>query len=126
MSVLDTLAVDSSARLEGVRGDPRAAGFQIVRSWPNVHADYADTIVVAKNGVRKVINPKADKQEYDGQFIVSNTRPVENGGAEGSKRIVTVEQTLTKFKPVTDTGVDSATSVLNTRETTLNLFGMAA
>ena len=86
MSVLDTLAVDSSARLEGVRGDPKQSGFQIVRSWPNVHADYADTIVVAKNSVRKVINPKADKQTYSGQFIVSNTRPIVNGGDEGSKR----------------------------------------
>ena len=124
MSLLDTLAVDSSARLHGTPvGDPLQAGFQIVQSFPNIHADYADTIVVAKR-VRKVVNPTADKQTYSGQFIVNDVQAIEQGGQDASFRKVEVRRTLTKFKPITDTGIDTGSWVPMTQKETYNLFGI--
>ena len=119
MSLLDTLAIDSSARYISGKGDPRTAGFQLTRQWPNIHADYADTVIAAKDNARKITNPKADKQTYSGQFIVSSVDPQER-----ADRSVDVNQTLTKFVSVTDTGMKKTNSERDRTKSTMNLFGI--
>jgi len=98
MSLLDTVFVDSTAQMTRIVGDPYQAGFKITRSWPEGHAKYADTKITAMNLVKRVTNPKVDKQTYTGVFVASQIQP-----SEGADRRPSLSQTLTKIKQITDT-----------------------
>jgi hypothetical protein len=114
MSLLDTVFIDSDARMSRIIGDPYQAGFRIIRTWPEGHANYADTKIIALNDCTRVTDPKVDKQTYTGTFVVSEIQPT-----EGADRRPTISQTLTKIKKISDTAslgpsIDGAKSeVLN-------------
>ena len=118
MSLLDTKFIDSDARMSRIVGDPYQAGFKIIRTWPEGHANYADTKITAMNAIKRVTNPTADKQTYSGIFIASETQPT-----EGEDRRPTLRQVLTKIKPVTDTA-SLGPSVDEARAQKMNPFGV--
>jgi len=124
MSVLDTYAVDSSARGVQKIGDPKQAGFIVERCWPQLHAAYADTVFLAKKRDRKVISPVTDKKTDSGQFIVSHVGFAEGADNDAAKRHPVVSQRLTKFKPVTDTGIQTTVFTPLTRKEALSLFAI--
>jgi len=76
MSGLFTTTNDSDARFVKADGDPRAAGYQLVRQWEEIHPTSADGLWTTLNGVKEYVNPKADNQTYTGTFVHSRLDPV--------------------------------------------------
>ncbi|MCP4638851.1 MAG: hypothetical protein GY851_00385 [bacterium] len=112
MTVLNTTTAEADAALVRLEGDPETSDFTVVREWGEINAENADTLFTALNAVSEYDNsPQANKGMADGQqwtavFVNSKVEAIEGG--QGSQRVVTLRQTLTKVTGIADYAALSA------------------
>lgn len=109
MTMLKITTNESEARLVNVIGQPQDAGFKLVREWPwiqgarpNTSAADVKTLIDALNSCTIRTNPKANNDSYRGRFLLSENRVLDENDAGTGDRRVSIIQTLTKVKAVTD------------------------
>ena len=108
-TVLFTTTTEGAARL--VRKDKVVTenGFVLIRAWPYLDNQTADTLSTTLDAVATYSGPKADNQTYAGTFVNSKVELIE-GNPDSDDRADTIQQSLILVSdiPVDAGGQESA------------------